>query len=90
MLNLNPSDRGLDDDTKIGEYTWKEKKAEILPENFREFKSNRWYSKLSEDDKDLIDQLRTKQMNQQNMEPLEPKTLKIVDVTEDYVSSELP
>ena len=67
MFNLGGSDRGLDDTTKIGGFTWKEKKAEILPQNFREFKSKQWYSQLSEDDKDLLDQLRRKQMDQGNM-----------------------
>jgi hypothetical protein len=59
-MNANNSDRGLDDDTKIGEHTWKEKKAEILPVDFRGYEGKPWFSKLSEDDKDLLNQLRCK------------------------------
>jgi hypothetical protein len=55
VFHLAEFDRGLDDDTKIGEHTWKEKKAEILPVDFREFKNKQWYSNLSDDDKDLLD-----------------------------------
>ena len=61
VFHLTDNDRGLDDDTKIGEHTWKEKKAEVLPVDYREFKNKTWYSNLSDDDKDLLDQLRRKQ-----------------------------
>ena len=55
VFHLANNDRGLDDDTKIGAFTWREKKAEILPYDFREFKNKQWYSDLSDDDKDLLD-----------------------------------
>ena len=91
-LLMNTSDRGLDDDTEIGKekHTWRKKKSEVLPEDYKEFKNKQWYLDLTEDDKDLVDQLRRKQQDEGDMKPLKSTPMRIIDSTEDYVSSTLP
>ena len=67
---LERNNRGLSDKTKVGGDPWSELKVKALPEDYSRYQGEHWYTTLSDEEKDLLEDLISMQKEQGDMRPL--------------------